>query len=282
MIRNELYRAIKSRSFLISAFLGISVAIIAAITNIIRFDSTFSNGIHQIDGLFINQFANSAYTLWIPMGIALALPNLFFFTMPILIGFAHSCSYRKDIESGYCNYIIAISSRKAFYYTKLIVCFIIGGLLITIPMLLNMLLIISFVPFYTPDITDVVYTGIWTDTFLSEVFYKTPAMYMVLRYVINFLLSGLWSVCILSFSLISKNTINIVIVPYLYLFLIKMLGDRIALVCSYRFGAITLLDQLKVRGDNFYYSGAELLMNASIMLLFSITISHIMMKKDIV
>ena len=281
LLRVELIRAFGSKTFMVSLAIGTAISILAAATEITGFWQLFSRTAPNLDHVYESQFANGAYTLWLPMSVSESLPNLFFFIAPLTISFAYAWSFRSDIQTGYGQSIIGRADRMHYYLAKSVAAFLSGGLVITIPLLINFLILICAVPCYQPDVSDVVYTGIWTKVFLSRVFYNCPLGYVMIKIVMDFLLAGLWSTAVLAMSIFIQSRVAIVALPYIVLNIIKYVSERVYMLTGVRWDSLTLLDHLKARGDAFYYSGWAVLADVALLLAISLVIPAITKRRDV-
>ena len=253
------------RTFALSLSVGTAIALAAAIASVWGYWDVSEREAQYLATSYANQFAQGAFTLWMPMCVSQSLPNLFFFIAPLLISLAYAWSWRSDLDSGYAQSVMVRSARTRVYWAKAVATFLSGALVVALPLLVNLAVVLCLVPAYVPDIIDVVYTGLWEKVFLSEVLYRWPALYVALRLLIDAVLAGLWATTVLALSIFVRNRVAIVALPYVALVVIKYVSERVYVLAGVRLSSLTILDQLKARGDAFYYDGAAVLAGALVM-----------------
>lgn len=281
LLRLEFSRAFTNRLFLICLTLGIGIAIVAAVESTTGYYADLEQVMPYIENSFMNQFAQSAFTLWMPNAVMKSVPNLFFFISPLFVGLAYAWSWRSDIKNGYAACLLMHTTRAQWYRAKALAVFAAGGAVVCIPLLVNLAIVLCFVPAHTPDIIDVVYTGLWRKVFLSEVLYTHPAFYVALRLILDFALAGLWGTTVLASSQFIRNRVAIVALPYIGLIVIKQVSDNLAVLTGIQPGALTILDQLKARGDQFYYGWEPVFASISAMFAISLAIPALAQRRDI-
>ena len=281
LLRIELKRALGNRLFLACMILGVGIAIAAAVESIVGFYAEFDQVMGCIDDRYMSQFAQGAYTLWMPASVMKSVPNLFFFIAPLLVGLSYSWSWRSDMKSGYAALMLIRCPRDQWYVSKALATFVAGGLVVCIPLLLNLVILLCSVPAFMPDIVDVVYTGLWRKVFLSELFYTCPPAYVAVRFLLDFVLSGLWATTVLALSLFIRNRVAIVTLPYIGLIAVKYVSETLYVMTGVDWGALTILDHLKARGDRFYYGWEPLCIGLATMLVVSIALPLLVRKRDV-
>lgn len=277
----EMRRALGNRLTIVCLAIGLGLAIVAVAEGIGDFRSYFSAGQTYVDDSYTGQYARGAFTEWMPMAVMRSAPNLFFFLAPLLVALAYSWSRSSDIQGGYAAQMLVRTARPQWELAKLAAVFVAGGCVVALPLLVNLVVVLCFVPAYTPDIVDVVYTGLWVKVFLSGLLYQCPVAYAAARILLDFVLAGLWATTVLSLSRFIRGRVAIVALPYVCLVLVKLISDNLYALVGVRWGALTILDQLKARGDQFYYGWDALLAGIFAMLVVSLVISVLGRRRDI-
>ena len=278
----EIRRALGNRLAIACLAFGLGLALVAAVEGIADFRSYFSAGQAYVADSYVSQYARGAFTEWMPMAVMRSAPNLFFFLAPLLIGLAYSWSRSSDVRGGYAAQVLVRTTRLRWEFAKLVAAFVAGGCVIALPLLVNLAVVLCFVPAYTPDIVDVVYTGLWVKVLLSGLFYQCPAAYVVARVLLDFVLAGLWATTVLALSRFIRGRVAVVALPYVCLVLTKLVSDNLYALAGVRWGALTILDQLKARGDQFYYGWDTLLVGVCVMLVVSVAVPVFGRRRDIV
>lgn len=283
-LRMELRRSLGGKPFIAAILIGTFLAIVSAIGPIVVYRNHALPMLSDEYLAYRNayQFAyTSAWSAWMPMRASDPASNLFFFISPLLIALAYSWSYRSEQLGGYAQTVILRIGRMHYYVAKTIATFISGGLVATIPLLVNFISLATFIPLQMPDIIFKVYTGVSTNMAFSSLFFNNPVLYMWLRFGINFLLGGLWATSVLSISLFIHNRAAIVAIPYIVLLIIKYCSEKLYLLLGCFGHNLTPIDHLRAFGDLFTYSEYSLLGDILLLFIVTITIPLLSRKRDI-
>lgn len=281
LVRLELRRAFSGRLFVVCLVLGVGLAIAAAAESIVSYVSYMQEGLPYLDASYRSQFAKSAFTQWLPMSVLRSVPNLFFFAAPLFIALAYSWSWRSDLVGGYAAGLLVRASRGEVYRAKALAVFAASAAVVGVPLLVNLAVVLCFVPAFTPNIVDVVYTGLWVRVFLSELLYTQPVLYVLVRLVLDVLLAGLWGAAVLGVSCLVRNRVAIVALPYIALIVVKSVSEAIYALLGHDWGALTILDHLKARGDQYYYGWGPVLLDAAVLLAVSVVIPALTRRRDV-
>lgn len=109
--------------------------------------------------------------------------------------------YLFPIASAIC----VILSKNKVSRDNYISVFLKSGLTILIPLLINFLLILAFVPAITPDSIYDVYFGVFSNSFLGGLYYLQPVIYVFTFLLINFLFWGLTGVITSLIYMLTNN-----------------------------------------------------------------------------
>lgn len=264
LIRLEVKRAFRSRAFLAALAVGMALAIACGIEGYLRYNEfVAATGMRQ--GIYLNQYAHCLWTLWLPNTVSISLPNVFFFVAPLLVSLAWAWSDVADRRGGWAAGVAVRSTRGAALASKGLAAFLAGGTVVALPLLVNLAVLACLVPAWTPDVNDCQQTGIWERCFASEVFFTSPGLYAALRVGLDFALAGAWSCLVLALSRLVRSRVIAIGLPYVALVFAKFASDRLVVLNQGRWGGFTILDQLKMRGDAFYYTGWAVLIDLAVM-----------------
>lgn len=282
----ELRRAFTTRFYFCSVAVAVVLGIVAAVGPIQNCLET--NRLYLTEEYLayhhVYQFAfTSAWAQWLPMRGTDAVPNLFFFTAPLLIASAYSWSFRSDQAGGYAQVLMVNTTRFRYYAAKACASFIAGGSVVAVSLVANFLVVACFIPLQSPDILYRLYTGISTSMFLSQLFFTNPALYFLARLVLDFVLGGLWATAVLAFSLLVRNRVAVVALPYIFLIAVKYVSENIYTLLNDPDSWVwnlTIIDHLKAMGDGFTYNGWALACDAAILFAFSVVVPLAMRRRD--
>lgn len=287
MLRFELCRALRGGWFRGSMALLVALAIVAGAYQAVVYISGGEWIIREYGNEnYYFHTAYSCFNVWMPLHDGSNAAALFFTLLPLLVLMAYAWSFAADVRSGYIAQLATRASRRELYIARYGAVFVSAGLLATVPLVVNLLLVACFFPAYTPSVVDSMYQGLSGHDIFASVFYTLPLVYVVLRLALNCLLCGLWAAMVLGFSTLSANRVALVCVPYIGLLLLKHVGENVYAMMRLNgyehFGmSITLFDQLKGTPDSYYCYWWATLACAVLMLALSVGIPYARRKADI-
>lgn len=287
LLRNDLRRALRGPWFLGSMFVLVVLAIVAAACEINLYVNNWEWIIREYsDESYYYHTIYSCFNMWLPMRGGIDVASLFFTLLPLLVVMGYAWSLAADVRSGYIAQLATRIPRGQLYVSRYGATFISAGLLAVAPLIVNYAILACFFPAYTPNPVDRMYISLAPTDMFATVFFETPALYVVLRCCLNFVLCGLWATLVLGFSTVSANRVALVCLPYIVLLLVKHLGENFYVMMRLRgyehFGtSITLFDQLKSSGDGFYCYWWVTLICAALMFALSVIIPLLRRRADI-
>ena len=160
---------------------------------------------------------NTLYQYWIADDMSSVAPYVFYVLLPLTACLAYGWSYSTELRSGYIKNVLIRTTRKNYYISKFIATFLSGACVAFIPILLNILVVASFIPAVKPDIyynfSYIHYSGIM----LSKLFFTHPIMYLIAMTLLTSLFSGIYACLSLALSFFVKNKIAVTTVPFILL-----------------------------------------------------------------
>ncbi len=289
----ELKRALGNRWFVLS--LGILTAIAlfgAAVRSYVIAGRLNIVTLPYIDTTYWYLSAFSSFTSWIAVNHLDTATELFFVLVPLLVLMGYSWSLASDLKSGYFEQLVTRAPRRRCYTARLLATFTAGGLLVVVPLVLNLMLLSLFLPSWNPDVVDMFYTTVGgasdvsNNAIFTSLFYANPALFVAARVLLDYVLCGLWATTVLALSIFIRNRVALIVVPYIMLLLAKHLGQRLYVAMRTNghegFGfSLTLFDQLRAAPDGFYCPGWLTLLCIALMLGISLGLPLLARKKDI-
>ncbi len=214
IIKEELYRAFVSRWMVFAIIIGCIISIMQIVMSqslIKGIENVYSNGGDNIYA------AKVAYTFtiwdgWIGTNIC-SLQRLLFFIMPLVSAMIYAGSYVSDMK-GYINNICTRVGKQDYILAKNIAVFISGGFVAVIPLILNMLLWMMFLPISMPNPVDGALSINGLVVF-SALFYKTPYIYFTIYIIYVFLFYGLLSCMGIVISMWDSNSFVVRVFPFI-------------------------------------------------------------------
>ena len=175
--------------------IGICIALLAAWIEIQIELNTLEATLQQGDHLSYNTLLSviSAYTAWIPTRIGDFYSGLYYLLWPLLATIPTAWILSNDSKEGVLEQQCLRIKKASVIRIKLYVSFISGGICSTLPLVLNFLAVICFLPLSTPKIYDEIYTAVSMNSLFSGLFYNSPLAYVITLSVLAFIIGGLFS-----------------------------------------------------------------------------------------
>ena len=218
-IKTELRKALGNYLFFLSLAIASGIAIWSAIQNISAATAYYSfiASLQAGSGIMKNpEYASvTLFNSWIGQDYTSVATTLFFTLLPILCVLPYSWSFFSERKSGYIRQIVSRSNRKTYFLSKYIATFSAGALVILIPMLINFMLVSSFVPAISPNRNYDIYYNVPSANMGAELFYSHPYLFVLMRMVIAGLYSGLIAAFVIGLSFFVKNRFAILLIPFI-------------------------------------------------------------------
>lgn len=141
----------------------------------------------------------------------------YFFLFPLLAAIPYGWSYCSESKSGYVKNVVIRAGKMPYYLAKYIATFVSGGLAVVAPLLFNFLLTAMWIPAVKPDPSYLTSYGIGPASFLSMLFYAHPFLYVFTYLLVDFLFCGLIACLCLTASIVLKNRVAVVLLPFFLL-----------------------------------------------------------------
>ncbi|MCI1969475.1 hypothetical protein [Clostridium luticellarii] len=212
MLKIELKRAILRKKFLIIIFIGILIEFLSgynAIHKYIFFDynaSDIQSPALQATARKMVQDGLNMYSVWFK-SLTLYTP-----LMPIIAALPYSLAYLEDVKNGMVKYIDIRINHKKYLFTKLLANGLAGGIAVSFPLII-LTVIVSV--FFSGSINDFFGKGGYGGVFSNLLIYNFY-LYVLVHILINFIFGFAYSSIALAVSSIIKNTIAIMISPFLF------------------------------------------------------------------
>ncbi|WP_311409174.1 hypothetical protein [Lancefieldella parvula] len=226
--------------------IGVCIALLAALIEIQIELNTLEATLQQGDHLSYNTLLSviSAYTAWIPTRIGDFYSGLYYLLWPLLATIPASWILSNDSKEGVLEQQCLRIKKASVIRIKLYVSFISGGICSALPLILNFLAVICFLPLSTPKVYDEIYTAVPMNSLFSGLFYNSPLAYVTILSVLTFMIGGLFSCTVSLFASLTKTTFQAIFISYFLLHLLAFLGSQ--------FSAILSSAQLREVGQNAF------------------------------
>ncbi len=232
MFLSEIKRASSRKSFKLMILL-VSIICLLSIWDILK------GGLNDRDILtqYMDGYVDTAFSKFIFFN-SNPISNLLIIIMPIISAFSFSDSYIEDIKSGIIQSIYTRQSRVKYFINKYFANFIVSGVALSLPLLLDYILCIMIKPSIQPD---PILTGqiIMKGGLFNNLFYSNAHLYTVMWIGIYFLYSGAFASIALCSSKVIKNKYVVLFVPF-------VLSIVVSIFCE-------IFDKLKYAPSSFLY-----------------------------
>ena len=224
-LKLERTRILHSKRFWLTLFIGLCFAVLQFIECGIG-----QNYIMLFDGTNIKDYETSItqisplpwYEYWMGgEGFGFFTEN-FFLLFPLLAVIPLGDSLATDTLSGYTMHMFISGKKKHYYTARFISAFIVGGIVIAFPLIINMLLYIATCPSICSEPANGT-APIFANSMWSYLFYKYPMIYELLYLIIDFTFGGIFSCLAVSVGMATRNRF----LPYIFPFVLYVFSDTV-------------------------------------------------------
>ncbi|WP_100066078.1 hypothetical protein [Miniphocaeibacter massiliensis] len=220
ILKMELNKGIKNKFFVLSIAIGVFIAVWGFLYNYYSYTDQIElmESLKLKDPSFLKDFVaeRTVFNSWIG-GEAFSLASvIYFFVFPILIAIPYGWSYAEEKNSGYVKNIVVKTGKKNYFFAKYISVFITGGLAMVLPLILNFLMIMLFIPSITPLPEYLTSYGVVGGDIMAKLYYTKPFLYVFLYLCVDFLYCGILACISLAATSFIKQKWAVVIIPFFY------------------------------------------------------------------
>ena len=172
----------------------------------------------QTEWVFLSVFAK-----WIGIETYTSGYSLFFFAFPLLVCIGYGWSFRQEMDNGYINQIVSRGGKKRYFASKYVSTFLSGGIILTLPLLLNLLFGMAYTNLALPDPV-YTYFNMGNRNFLGPLFFTHPLWFCFLYMLTDFVFGGALACLCMTFSYFIKGRVLALPIPFLLL----MVWDHIS------------------------------------------------------
>lgn len=226
MIKIEIKRIFKSRSFYVALLVGITIASLEA----------FSNNHIRLSSQDFIDFSNGVYNNLILYNVGKYV-RMLQMVFPLIVTIAFADAYLEDVKSGFIKNIITRYDKKKYLINRFLVNFVVSGLIISIPLIINYMLYASFIPSIEPK---VFFSSpvLEPRDFLPYIYFKFPLLHVFIRIFLLFIYAGTFSSIALASSIYFRNKYVITIIPFIAYIAMDVI---IPMVLNYRYSPMMFL-----------------------------------------
>ena len=281
LVRIECSKALKNRWFHIALGIACALALISAIGNIAFHQA---NGVTQLyEHKYVSPSPDSCYRYWISLDFLQPTSTLLYQLLPLLAVIPHAWSLGAELKSGYIAQTYSRTSRRRYAVAKHLSCAASASLIAIVPIALNFILLACFIPAYQPDVYEVIYLGVYEDMLWSELFYTQPVVYIILYTILPGIICALWAGFVMALSYFVGNRVILIAAPYLFLFIVQFINDRIFLAAGNLTGfQLGLGNNMRAGTDVHLQVGWVIALECAMLALGAIALIAVGNKKDVV
>lgn len=214
----EMKKVFKGKLFWLVIAFAVVLTVLSAVYELQSskkdFDTLAGFGYNVMSATLDNTYVNTVYRDFTSI-----TPAMFYRFIPLICVLAYGWSYSSDVRSGYIKSIITRTSKLKYLTSKYFATFISGGLVVLIPILVNILTLACFMPFRMPNIYESIYYAELPAFAFANLFYKAPALYMVIILIFHFILGGLFATFAMAVSMFTTNKYIVTLFPFVFSFL---------------------------------------------------------------
>lgn len=272
VLKLELKIAFKNKFFWISVVLGCLITLLSFEHMV----NMYYEGMSAISGNSTDIIydphigINTVFNCWIggePFSLG---SSIYFFVFPLLIALPYGWSYSEERKCGYRRMMITKTGKKKYYCAKYVAVFLSGGVAMVLPLIFNFWMTLLVVPAILPDVTMNMFYGVFGGSFLAELYYTVPFLYVAIYLFIDFVYCG-FLVCIcMAVSGIVRQKWGVVLIPFLLLLFVHVITDYIYSDPSVAYKELSPLYFLRGVEVRYSFSGSIILLFAIGLLVISL------------
>ena len=272
VLKLELKKAFKNKFFWISVVLGCLITLLSFEHMV----NMYYEGMSAISGNSTDIIydphigINTVFNCWIggePFSLG---SSIYFFVFPLLIALPYGWSYSEERKCGYRRMMITKTGKKKYYCAKYVAVFLSGGVAMVLPLIFNFWMTLLVVPAILPDVTMNMFYGVFGGSFLAELYYTVPFLYVAIYLFIDFVYCG-FLVCIcMAVSGILRQQWGVVLIPFLLLLFVHVITDYIYSDPSVAYKELSPLYFLRGVEVRYSFSGSIILLFAIGLLVISL------------
>ena len=202
VIKFEFYRAFRSGGFYVALLLGTALAI----GDIVLFHNAFRD---TIDTKVVMQ-------TWIGTDYQFVTNSLFYALLPILAALPYAGTYYEDIKTGYLKNILLHTSRRGYYMAKSFVVFVMAAITVMIPLLLDLMAVMTIYPLRMPERLEFLSAGILDVNLFSGLYETNGALYALAFILLDGLFAGLLALVSVCVAERVESMFSAIVIPFAF------------------------------------------------------------------
>lgn len=269
-MRIELRKAFSGWKFVVTFLI---LCIISAGSALYVITGSFRDVFHAGENPMLG--VTSVYKYWMGNDWDSWFSSLYFFLFPIAAVMPAGLSLYKEKKTNYTAQMLIRENKNVYYLHKYLAAFISGGVIVCLPVILNIMVVALRFPFRTPDLNYDIYYKIQPFSFASGLFYTRPWLYLILRLAVIFLYAGLCAVLSTSVSFICRNRYIIVFTPQILFMVVNFCN--MAFQIPYELSPIKFLGA----GNTYIVASSVVFGEAALLIAVSLALFVFGRKRDV-
>lgn len=239
-----------------------------------NFETMMKYNLNLLYAIFDNAFVNTVYR-----DFENITPAMFYRFIPFICVLGYGWSYSSDVRSGYIKNVISRTSKLKYLTSKYLATFISGGLVVLIPVLINILTLACFMPFRVPNVFESVSYAELPGFAFADLFYHAPQLYMAVILALNFILGGLFATFAMAVSMFTTNKYIVSLLPFIISFMYTYVCGVVLNI--YFYGEMDPLYQINLLSASYRILEYIIIVYSVFFILTFVTIFFKGMKKDV-
>lgn len=236
------------RNLIYAMLIGCAISLFQIVTeDVVQLKGLLGNAIMEYPDSVFNKglmFGFSKYMLSYYTGVA------FIAVLP------YAMSFYREKQSGYVRQIITRMDAKQYFIAKYLVTFLSGGIAVTVPLLLNLMISMAIWPSVVPQPGTMTFPIFGTSMF-AGLFFSVPYLYVLVYLLIDFVIAGILATFSLGISWIAFHKYIVLFFPFIVYYLIHF-------ICTYignqKFSPLAIMMPTQGSADtNYFVTGLVIL-----------------------
>ena len=162
------------------------------------------------------QFATPLMQTWIGTDYQFVTNSLFYALLPILAALPYAGTYYEDIKTGYLKNILLHTSRRGYYMAKSFVVFVMAAITVMIPLLLDLMAVMTIYPLRMPERLEFLSAGILDVNLFSGLYETNGALYALAFILLDGLFAGLLALVSVCVAERVESMFSAIVIPFAF------------------------------------------------------------------
>ena len=215
----ELRKAFGNRWFAISLFVGCALALWSAAGSCALYRNTLAEIVEWWGLVAPSLSASSCFRFFMVSDYIQSATDLFYALIPLLAAMPYGWSLCEEKRRGYVHQAFLKCGRVQYVARKALAAAASGAAAVAVPLVLNCVVCICFIPAYSPDVVTVFNTGIYETVMCSELYYNAPFVFVGLYIALTALFSAGWAAFALLMGGLAHDSVRLIAGLFIFLYL---------------------------------------------------------------